>query len=187
MVLFVPAGVDHDAIECRHQDENETFPVCPFRMSLRDLCWLATATYALHAIEELMFDWRGWARAVLKLPVEWNFFYFTNAAVMVFGIVAANLADSSPAIALAFPAVMIVNTIFFHVLPFVVTRGRFSPGLITAIALFLPVGFWSYRTASRSGVLSSEVLWISVVLGALVMAFPIILLRVSKRAYFQQV
>jgi hypothetical protein len=51
-------------------------------VGLKDLCWLATAIYALHVMEEFIFDWRGWARAVLKLPVEWNSFYVTNAAVI---------------------------------------------------------------------------------------------------------
>jgi hypothetical protein len=141
-------------------------------MNLRDLCWLATAMYALHVLEELAFDWRGWARAVLKLPVEWSAFYVTNALVMVLGVVAAKLADSFPAIGLAFPALMIINAIFFHVLPFVVTGGRFSPGLFTAIVLFLPMGYWCYHTASVAGVLSSEVLWISILLGALIDGFP---------------
>ena len=142
--------------------------------------------YALHVIEELMFDWRGWARAILKLPVEWNSFYVTNAAVMVLGIVAANRADSFPSLALAFPALMIVNAVFFHVVPFAVTRGRFSPGLITAIALFLPTGLWCYHAASVAGILSSEAFWISALLGALLMAFPVVLLKLSRHAYFQQ-
>ena len=52
-------------------------------MRLADLAWLATASYAIHILEEHTFDWRNWARAVVKLPVEWSDFYVTNAIVVV--------------------------------------------------------------------------------------------------------
>ena len=85
-------------------------------MPLSDLLWLCTSAYALHVLEEYQFDWRNWARAVIKLPVEWTDFYIVNALVIVLGIVAANLLRQ-PALALAFPALMLINATFFHVLP----------------------------------------------------------------------
>lgn len=156
-------------------------------MSLRDLCWLATAIYALHALEEFIFDWRNWARAVLKLPAEWSSFYVTNTAVIVLGITAANLADSRPEFALAFPALMIINAIFFHMGPFVLTKGRFSPGLVTAVAFFLPLGYWCYHTVNVSGLLTHHMIITSVLIGTFLMAFPIACLKLSQRPYFKQV
>src|SRR6185437_7208914 len=76
-----------------------------------------------------------------------------NALVIVLGIVAANLARHHPGIALAFPALMLINATFFHVLPFARTAGRFSPGLITAIVLFYPIGIACYWRASHGGAL----------------------------------
>jgi hypothetical protein len=67
-------------------------------MSLTDLLWLATAAYGLG-----------------------NGFYVVNALVVVLGIVGANLAGHHPGIALAFPALMLINATFFHVLPFALT------------------------------------------------------------------
>jgi hypothetical protein len=55
--------------------------------------------------------------------------------VIVLGIVAANLALNSPGLALGFPAVMLINATFFHVLPTLRSRGRFSQVLFTAIVL----------------------------------------------------
>jgi hypothetical protein len=78
-------------------------------MSLTDLLWLATAAYGLHILEEYQLNWRDWARGVLGLPAEWNDFYVVNALVIVLGIVAANLAGHCPGIALAFPALMLIN------------------------------------------------------------------------------
>jgi hypothetical protein len=72
-------------------------------------------------------------------------FYVTHALVIVLGAVAAELAATQPMLALAFPAVMLINATFFHVGPFLTTRGRFSPGLITAVVLFYPIGIACFR------------------------------------------
>ena len=118
-------------------------------MTLTDLLWLAVACYGLHILEEYQLDWRNWARAVIKLPVESSDFYVMNALVIVFGIAAADLAAHWPLLALTFPAVMLINATFFHILPVIRTHGRFSPGLFTAIVLFWPVGIACYwRTAT---------------------------------------
>lgn len=79
-----------------------------------------------------MFDWRNWARAVIGLPVEWSDFYVTNSVVVVLGIAQAGLAPTLAIGPLTFAALMLINATFFHVLPFIPSRGRFSPGLETA-------------------------------------------------------
>lgn len=155
-------------------------------MSLSDLLWLATACYALHILEEYQLDWRNWARAVIKLPVEWSDFYVLNALVIVFGIAAANLGAHWPLLALSFPAVMLVNATFFHILPVLRTRGRFSPGLITAIVLFWPVGVACYWRTAADGALGAGTLIGSLMIGALLMASPIVLLKIKSHPYFRQ-
>ncbi len=42
------------------------------------ILWIATFAYALHIVEEYTFDWKGWAIAVLKLPVNWIHFAVVN-------------------------------------------------------------------------------------------------------------
>jgi hypothetical protein len=155
-------------------------------MSLTDLTWLATACYALHIVEEYELNWRDWARAVIKLPVEWSDFFVVNALVIVFGIVAANLAADWPLIALTFPALMLIDATFFHILPMLRTGGRYSPGLFTAIALFWPVGVACYWRAAADGALGAGTLIGSLVLGALLMASPIVLLELKSRPSFRQ-
>ncbi len=155
-------------------------------MTLTDLLWLATAAYGVHILEEYQLNWRDWARAVIGLPVEWSDFYVVNALVIVFGIVAANLAGHSPGLALSFPALMLINATFFHVLPFARTGGRFSPGLVTAVVLFYPIGVACYWRASHGGTLRMRSLVGSLVLGALLMASPIVLLKIKNLRYFRQ-
>jgi hypothetical protein len=155
------------------------------RMTLTELLWLATACYGIHILEEYQLNWRDWARTALRLPVEWSDFYVVNALVIVLGVVAANLAEW-PSIALGFPALMLINATFFHVLPVVRMRGRFSPGLFTAVVLFYPVGIACYWRAAADGMLSSAALAGSLVLGALLMASPVVLLLIKDRPYFRQ-
>ena len=155
-------------------------------MSFSDLLWLATACYALHILEEYQLNWRDWARAVINLPVEWSDFYVVNALVIVLGVVAAHLAATQATFALVFPAVMLINATFFHVLPFARTHGRFSPGLITAVILFYPVGIACYVCALSSGAIGAAGIVLSLILGALLMASPVVLLMIKDKAYFRQ-
>lgn len=151
-------------------------------MTLPDLLWLCTAAYAAHVIEEFVLDWRNWARNVLGLPVEWPSFYVVNAVVAVLGVTAAMVAPNLPAVALGFPALMLINATFFHMLPVIRFGGRFSPGLISAVLLFYPLGIACYAVA--------EVGWGGVMLSALIgaglMAWPVVLLMVKDKRYFRQ-
>lgn len=155
-------------------------------MSLHDLAWLALAAYAAHILEEFSLDWRGWARAVVGLPVEWPDFYVTNAVVVVLGIAQAELAPTFVLAPLTYAALMLINATFFHVWPFLRTRGRYSPGLTTAILLFYPLGIAMFAAAQAEGRLSMSVAVGAIIAGALLMAFPVALLKIKNRPYFRQ-
>ena len=115
-------------------------------------------------------------------PAQWRDFYITNALVVVLGVVAAEIAPVLPAIALSFPALMLINATFFHVAPFTWTRGRFSPGLITAILLFFPLGI---RAIQTSGIKSKGVA-LAFGIGAALMATPITFLKLKFNPTFDQ-
>jgi hypothetical protein len=155
-------------------------------MSLTDLIWIATFAYGLHALEEFILDWRDWARAVIGLPVEWAHFYVVNFLVIVLGICCAQLAATQVPLALAMPALMMINATFFHVAPMIVTRGRYSPGTFSAVVLFYPLGIACYQSALGAGSVTAGGVALSFVLGALLMACPIVLLRIKDKAYFRQ-
>jgi Protein of unknown function with HXXEE motif len=146
--------------------------------------WIATAAYGLHILEEHELNWKAWARSVLHLPVEWNSFYLVNALVMALGGICAMVGWRQPEFSLSFPAIMLVNATIFHVLPVIRTR-VFSPGVITAVVLFYPLAGWSYYGAWEDGVLTPWVAIASGVLGALLMACPVVLLKVKGAKMFQ--
>jgi Protein of unknown function with HXXEE motif len=153
-------------------------------MNNQSIFWVAMAAYALHMMEEFFYDWKSWANNILKLPVDWSGFYVTNTAVLFLGIACASVGWSHPSFALMFPAVMLINAFFFHVLP-VIVKKKFSPGLITALILFFPIGIYAFKTASDLGVTTKEISF-SFLLGALLMAYPIILLKTKNLSFFKQ-
>ena len=155
-------------------------------MSLQAWAWLATAAYALHVMEEYSFNWRDWARGTLGLPVEWNDFYLTNAVVIVLGIVSAELAPALSVAPLAYASLMLINALIFHIWQVIRAKGRFSPGLVTAVVLFLPIGVAEFFEASSEGVLTAAVAVGAVLTGAVIMAYPIVMLKTKSLPYFRQ-
>lgn len=148
----------------------------------QSLIWLCLAAYAFHILEEFAFDWRSWAQRVLHLPAEWKDFYVTNALVVVVGIVAAEIAPVFPTVALGFPALMLINAACFHVAPFALTRGRFSPGLFTAVLFFFPLAIATFRTAA----VDTGAVVLAFGVGALLMAMPVAFLKLKTKPYFDQ-
>lgn len=155
-------------------------------MTLADWLLICTAAYTLHAFEEFELDWRDWARAIIKLPVEWHDFYVVNFSVIVLGFIAAGLSAGVTWVALAFPALMLINATFFHILPMVRTGGRYSPGVFTAVVLFFPIAIATYWSAANGGLLDAWAVVGSLMIGAVLMAMPIVLLNIKSRPYFRQ-
>lgn len=149
---------------------------------LQIMLWLCLAAYGAHVLEEFVFDWRTWSQQVLHLPTRWEDFYITNCLVIVLGIVAVEIAPEYPAIALGFPGLMLINGTFMHVFPFLFKKGRFSPGLITAVLCFWPLGICTMRAAD----LSARVIVTAFAVGAALLAMPISFLVLKQNSYFDQ-
>jgi hypothetical protein len=108
-----------------------------------------------------------------------------NAVVVLFGCISAIIGWKCPAIALAYPAFMLINTIFFHVLPVLKSR-RFFSGLLTALLLFIPVASLVYYGAGIDRVISIKSITFSIIIGIFFMAYPIILQKLKTKPFFQQ-
>jgi hypothetical protein len=147
-------------------------------MSHEYLLWIALFSYAIHMFEEYELNWRDWARSVLGLPVDWNSFYIANGIVVVMGVCCAEVGWRAPWFGLGLPALMLINATLFHVAPTIAKR-VYSPGLATALVLFYPSAGWAYYGAWADGVLTLGNGVGSVLLGAGVMATPIVLLKIK--------
>jgi hypothetical protein len=146
--------------------------------------WIALAAYAFHILEEYTYDWKTWAKKILKLEVSWENFYVTNVIVLFFGIACAEVGWSHPTFSLIFPALMIVNALFFHILPYIRSKRKFSPGLFTAIFLFLPVGIACFTNAINLGVMRKSLV-LAGLGGAMVTAYPIFLNKTKDLDFFK--
>jgi hypothetical protein len=155
-------------------------------MSLATLAWLGMAAYAFHILEEFMLDWRGWSHAVLGLKTEWRDFYVTNCIVVALGIAQAMLAPTLPLAVLSYTGLQLINGFFLHLVPFIRTGGRFSPGLVTSVILFFPLSITTFWTALSTGLASSTDILLALIIGALTMAFPVVMLLARDRPYFRQ-
>ena len=155
-------------------------------MSITTLAWLGMAAYAAHILEEYTLDWRNWSHHVLGLPAEWNDFYVTNCVVVALGIAQAMLAPTLPLAVLSYAGLELINAILMHVTPVIRTRGRFSPGVVTGVLIFLPLGITTYWTLLANGTVTVGDAVLGLVIGGATLAFPIVMLKVKSLPYFRQ-
>jgi hypothetical protein len=145
--------------------------------------WILVTASAFHVVEERGLGWQGWASGVLAprigMTPTWLDFWATNMMLIVFGVSAAAVGWRAPAFALIFPAGVLVNAVFFHILPTLQAR-RPNPGFFTAVLLYLPIGVWAYVAAADDGVLGAATLIVSVFLGAAAMLSVIALLMLQR-------
>jgi hypothetical protein len=146
-------------------------------MSRTDLAWLAVAAYALHIMEERFLDWLGSVRKSLDLTIEQEQYRLVEGVFLILGAVAALVSANLPIVALSFAAFLLINAIFFHIWPMVRTGGQFSPGVITAVILFLPIVYYQYRLSAAQP--ADYVL--SLIIGGAVIFSPVALLMMREQ------
>ncbi|HAL81285.1 MAG TPA: HXXEE domain-containing protein [Mucilaginibacter sp.] len=146
--------------------------------------WVAVAAYALHVLEEYTYDWKTWAQKILKLDVDWNTFHVTNVVMLFVGIACAEVGWSHPTFSLIFPAILIINALISHVLPYIRSKRKFSPGLFTAIFLFLPIGFGCFNTAMGLGVHTKSLI-LAGLCGAFLAVYPFFLVKTKNLDFFK--
>jgi hypothetical protein len=153
-------------------------------MSHEWVLWILVTASAMHVVEEHALGWQGWATGYIGPKIEaiptWTDFWATNGLLIVFGVSAAAVGWRAPGFALAFPAVLLIDAVLFHIVPSV-RASRPNPGLITAVVLYLPIGIWSYAAASGDGVLSFGAFLLSLLIGALAMASAVVWLALKPR------
>ena len=120
------------------------------RFSRVNRVWLFPATYILHLCEEYFVagGFTLWAERALRLQFSDAEFVAWNAFALGLMCLAAWLVSRDPKfrfieIALA---VAVLGNVLAHVLGSLMTR-TYSPGLLTGVALWTPVGVYSLQSA----------------------------------------
>jgi len=125
--------------------------------------------------EEYFTGWQPWARETLGIVMPTARFLFMNVILVVAAVVLASVGWKRPTLSLIIPAATLVNAIFFHILPTIV-QGRVSPGVYTAVTLYLPFSTWAFIGARHDGVPGRAIAVASVV-GALMMTAVVLTAR----------
>jgi len=151
-------------------------------MSLTVLAWLAVAAYALHIVEEHILGWFDWARKTMNISLGWEQYVITEVAILILGLTAAMLSGTpqGPTLVVAFTTLLLINVVFFHLLPMLVNGGRFSPGVISGVFLFLPLAWHVYNTQKMTG---NDLFW-AVLIGVALIVWPMLLLKLRGVAWF---
>jgi len=152
--------------------------------------WVGVFVAGMHVLEEHAEGWVNWANQELGPRFGVTFtdtdFFLTNAMLMFLAIAAAAIGWAAPAVSLSVSALFIINAIFFHMIPSS-RAGRLTPGTLSAVFLYLPVAAWTYWAAADDGVLTFWKILLSLVLGALLMAWPIAVLLLRKNIGWEPV
>ena len=130
--------------------------------------WVVAVSCTLHATEEYLTGWQGWARHTLGIVMPTTRFLIANAVLVVVALLLARVGWRRPALSLVIPSATLVNAVFFHILPTIV-QCRVSPGIYTAALLYVPFSSLALVGAARDGVARTAIAT-ALVAGTLMMA-----------------
>jgi len=156
----------------------ETTAVSSRRPTSEWTLWVVALSCALHVAEEYFTGWQPWARETLGIVMPTARFLFMNVLLVSAAAVFASIGWKRPTLSLIIPAATLVNAIFFHILP-TIGQNRVSPGVYTAVLLYLPFSSWAFVGAWRDGV-PKRAMALASILGALMMMAVVLIARWSS-------
>jgi hypothetical protein len=134
--------------------------------------WILTGAYALHIVEEYRGGWLDWAQKLSGLHMRKSEFIVANSLVIILGSACAIIGYAHPLVSLTFAGLAIVNALTAHIGTTIAKR-VWSPGLITSIVLFIPLGIWAYYDSYAKGLIDAGEILITLIAGFLIMCVPI--------------
>lgn len=135
--------------------------------------WLLVAAYALHIIEEYRGGWLDWAQDMSGLPMSRAEFLIANGLVIALGILCSFISYAEPLVSLTFPGLALMNAVFAHIGTTVVKKVK-SPGVLSSVFLFIPLGVWAYGDFYSKGLIPTWGILLTLVFGLLIMAVPLV-------------
>ena len=138
------------------------------------ILWLVPIAYCIHMVEETP-RFVPWAKRYLSAPSNFPQFVLGNVIFMVYVLAFVFLAVFYPSEWTFILGLSTVAWIFSNYLihaSLTLYTGEYSPGVVTASAIYAPLAVYIYATFIQSGILSQLDIVLSIVIGFAVMYVP---------------
>ena len=138
------------------------------------ILWLVPIAYCIHMVEETP-RFVPWAKRYLSAPSTFPQFVLGNVIFMVYVLAFVFLAVFYPSEWTFILGLSTVAWIFSNFLihaSLTLYTGEYSPGVVTASAIYAPLAVYIYATFIQSGILSQLDIVLSIVIGFAVMYVP---------------
>lgn len=139
-----------------------------------NILWLVPIAYFIHIIEETP-RFVPWAKRYLSAPSSFGQFVLGNVIFMAYVLIFVSLAVYYPSewtLVLGLSTAAWIFSNFLIHASLTLYTGEYSPGVVTASAIYAPVSVYIYATFLDSGILSSLDIILSVIVGFAIMYVP---------------
>lgn len=146
------------------------------------ILFLVPLAYLIHILEESP-RFVPWAVKYIGAPETFGQFIIGNIIFMAYVIIATSLAvfytnEWTLVIGLSAAAWILAN--FFNHAYFTLRTGIYSPGVVTAGAIYVPVSLYIYSNFLASGLLNTLDLALSIIIGFAIMYVPTLIQEKRK-------
>jgi hypothetical protein len=151
-----------------------------------NILWLVPIAYFIHIIEETP-RFVPWAKRYFSAPSTFAQFVLGNCIFMAYVLISVFLATIYPrewTLVLGLSTAAWIFSNFLIHASFTLYTGEYSPGVVTASAIYAPVALYIYTNFWGSGVLNSLDIILSIIIGFAIMYIPtMIQVGRGKRAH----
>ena len=141
------------------------------------ILWLVPVAYCIHILEETP-RFVPWATKYLSAPSTFPQFVLGNGIFMAYVLASVSLAVFYPGewtlILGLSTAAWIFSNFLIHA-SLTLYTGEYSPGVVTASALYAPIAVYIYATVIQSEIMSQSDIILSIVIGFAVMYVPTVI------------
>jgi len=146
-------------------------------MEYQTLLIITIPAAMVHVAEEYKFGWVEWANSFIS-GVTVKQFIIINCFFMLLCILAAILNNSLMLFSSSIFSLLLINSVV-HIVP-TIKQGKYSPGLFSAILLFIPIGTVGISSILSENLMSSNELVVSIIIGLFWMGIPFIYQAIRK-------
>jgi hypothetical protein len=142
-----------------------------------NILWLVPIAYFIHIIEETP-RFVPWAKRYFSAPSTFAQFVLGNVIFMTYVLISVFIASFYPSewtLVLGLSTAAWIFSNFLIHASYTLYTGEYSPGVVTASALYAPVAVYIYSHFLRSGILNSFDIIVSILIGFAVMYVPTLL------------